>query len=256
MIINEIEHNNDIGYIALRRHKNIDFYLHYHKNLEIVFCYTGTIEINIDNKNILLDAGKFCIVLPNQTHSLHSLGETDCFVGVFSTNFVPNLYDEYKNLDCKNHLLEMNNAQKIVENIYQKQHDKYAISAILCDIFSHFTQNNSFFKRNNPNFELVKTIIEYLENNYANNPSLTHLAKKANYNSHYLSYVFSAYFGKSFTQMVNQFRLEAATKMLLYTDSPITEISINCGFNSIRNFNRQFLKTYGSTPRDYRKNNL
>lgn len=41
--------------------------------------------------------------------------------------------------------------------------------------------------------------------------------------------------------------------MLETTDIPVIEISENCGFNNISNFNRAFRKITGGTPRDYRK---
>jgi transcriptional regulator GlxA family with amidase domain len=51
-----------------------------------------------------------------------------------------------------------------------------------------------------------------------------------------------------FSRYVNLFRVDAATELLQHTDLPITEIALQSGFQSIRNFNRVFLEITGKTP--------
>ena len=49
-------------------------------------------------------------------------------------------------------------------------------------------------------------------------------------------------------------RLAKAGELLLKTSIPVSEIASDCGFNDSNYFSRQFRKTYGLSPRDYRKN--
>ena len=59
--------------------------------------------------------------------------------------------------------------------------------------------------------------------------------------------------GDSFTSYVNDRRLAEAAEALRQTDDKILTISQDAGFMNPSNFNRQFKKRYGVTPREYRE---
>ena len=59
--------------------------------------------------------------------------------------------------------------------------------------------------------------------------------------------------GDSFTSYVNERRLAEAAEALRQTDDKILTISQDAGFMNLSNFNRQFKKRYGVTPREYRE---
>lgn len=58
---------------------------------------------------------------------------------------------------------------------------------------------------------------------------------------------------KTYVDFLNEIRVGHACTMLLYTSLMITEICYVSGFNTIANFNKQFLKVRGITPSIYRK---
>ena len=58
--------------------------------------------------------------------------------------------------------------------------------------------------------------------------------------------------GTSFLTYLNERRLAAAAEKLRETDDKILIIAENAGFANLSNFNRQFKKRYGVTPRGYR----
>jgi AraC-like DNA-binding protein len=60
--------------------------------------------------------------------------------------------------------------------------------------------------------------------------------------------------GRNFVDSLNDIRLGHATRMLVDTTQSIAEISMNCGFNNLSNFNRIFKKKKGGTPREFREN--
>lgn len=69
-------------------------------------------------------------------------------------------------------------------------------------------------------------------------------------------FAFSRYFkknsGAGFVEYVNQVRTNKACYLLRETEYQVHDIAIDCGFASISNFNKQFRKTVGISPRDYR----
>jgi AraC-like DNA-binding protein len=60
--------------------------------------------------------------------------------------------------------------------------------------------------------------------------------------------------GRNFIDSLSDIRLGHATRMLVDTTQSIAEISSNCGFNNLSNFNRIFKKKKDCTPRQFREN--
>ena len=67
---------------------------------------------------------------------------------------------------------------------------------------------------------------------------------------------FSRYFrsrtGKTFPTYLNEIRISRVCRLLAETDKPVGEIAWDCGFDSIANFQRQFKRIQGCTPKAYR----
>ena len=71
---------------------------------------------------------------------------------------------------------------------------------------------------------------------------------------HQLSQLLNSQRGMNFRSFVNYYRIEEAKRLLIEEpDSGILEIAFSVGFNSKSVFNSAFLKSEGSSPRDYRK---
>jgi AraC-like DNA-binding protein len=58
---------------------------------------------------------------------------------------------------------------------------------------------------------------------------------------------------KTYIDFVNEVRVGHACKLLLTTQTSVLQICFECGFNTVANFNRQFLKIKRITPSQYRK---
>ena len=58
--------------------------------------------------------------------------------------------------------------------------------------------------------------------------------------------------GKTFPTYLNEIRISRVCRMLSETDKSVGEIAWDCGFDSIANFQRQFKRQQGCTPKGYR----
>ena len=58
--------------------------------------------------------------------------------------------------------------------------------------------------------------------------------------------------GTGFSDYVEDLRIKQAIKLLDESDSPVNNIAINCGFNSLNSFYRAFKRVYGISPTAYR----
>jgi YesN/AraC family two-component response regulator len=59
-------------------------------------------------------------------------------------------------------------------------------------------------------------------------------------------------FGRSFTEILNQMRIDKSKELLRRTDKSIVEICLECGFNDQSYFTKVFQRYTGHTPREYR----
>ena len=74
-------------------------------------------------------------------------------------------------------------------------------------------------------------------------------------NRTYLGQIMSEVYQKSFTQYINDLRIDEAIRILDNPKSvrPIRLIGVDLGFNSVTTFNTQFQNRTGMTPAQYRK---
>lgn len=84
------------------------------------------------------------------------------------------------------------------------------------------------------------------------------LSKTLNTNRTYISRLINQEYGKSFSELINNFRFEEAKRMLLlseYSFLSISEIAFRSGFPSESSFYRIFKNETGMAPGDWRKVN-
>ena len=58
--------------------------------------------------------------------------------------------------------------------------------------------------------------------------------------------------GKTFTKLVNEYRVVHATKLLHESQMSITDICFECGFNNFSHFNKLFKEFTGKSASKYR----
>ena len=84
--------------------------------------------------------------------------------------------------------------------------------------------------------------------------TLSQLAAGINVNPHHLSQIINSEFGKSFACYINEYRVNAACRLLSDDNNrTVLEIAMDSGFSSKSSFNALFKKHTGLTPSEYRK---
>ncbi len=94
----------------------------------------------------------------------------------------------------------------------------------------------------------MNRVINFVVKNFNRDISLSEAASIAHMAENSFSRYFSQRTRKSFTHFVNEVRLNHATRLLSDTSKNITEVAMDCGFNNLSNFNRQFRKLYNQNP--------
>ena len=111
--------------------------------------------------------------------------------------------------------------------------------------------NNDHF---NYNSRRIEKAFEYMNHNYDKTITLGEVARLVNMTEVSFSRFIRKRTGNTFIDSLSEIRLGHASRMLIDTTHSIAEISYNCGFNNISNFNRIFKKKKKCTPKEFREN--
>jgi AraC-like DNA-binding protein len=99
----------------------------------------------------------------------------------------------------------------------------------------------------------LKSVYAYIEEHYKEKIDILQMAQL----THLTHAAFCRYFKKmtlmTFTEFVNQYRINQAKKLLLL-DNTVSEVCFESGFESLSYFNRVFKKVVGENPLQFKKN--
>ena len=118
------------------------------------------------------------------------------------------------------------------------------------DIKNPFT--NGFIPMSS-HYLLLKKIVEYIKNNIQENLSLKKLAEFSGLSPNYLHMLFSRTMNITINEYITILRLEKAKGCLVTTDSSVSEIALECGFENIPYFSYVFKRGVNVSPSQFRK---
>jgi len=95
-------------------------------------------------------------------------------------------------------------------------------------------------------------VYTYIRENYFKPIPLERISKIARMTPVSFSRFFKKNCGAGFVEYLNRVRTNKACYLLRETNYQVHDIAVECGFASISNFNKQFRKTEGISPSDYR----
>ena len=99
----------------------------------------------------------------------------------------------------------------------------------------------------------TEVIYKYINQNYKEPIPLEEIASKVSMTVPAFCRYFKKTSGKTFTKIVNEYRVVHATKLLSESQMSITEICFECGFNNFSHFNKIFKEFTGKSASRYRK---
>ena len=100
----------------------------------------------------------------------------------------------------------------------------------------------------------IERTVAYLQQHYQENISVGVLAERENYSVYHFTKLFARYTGQTPYQYILSLRLRGAQQMLVTTNYSVEEISRFNNFSSCSRFIAYFVKHFGVTPLQYRKN--
>lgn len=99
----------------------------------------------------------------------------------------------------------------------------------------------------------IDIVYKHINNNFQNHISLNEIADKVSMTVPAFCRYFKKATGKTFTKLVNEYRIVHATKLLSESQMSIADVAFDCGFNNFSHFNKLFKEFTGKSALKYRK---
>lgn len=100
--------------------------------------------------------------------------------------------------------------------------------------------------------ERIEVIYHFINTNFNRHITLEEIAEKVSMTVPAFCRYFKKVTGKTFTKLVNEYRVVHATKLLSESQQSVTDICYACGFNNFSHFNKLFKEITGKSASKYR----
>ena len=233
---------------------------HLHGAIEIVYVTKGSLELGVGEDLYHLDEGDLGIVFPNIIHhyQVFSGGENKAIYLFMEPSLFTGFIEGLKLYCPDNPVIKKHDLQSdvvsAIKNLTKEENDNSIMGhayaqMILAYVFTtvKLVEKDSVGEDN-----LIYQAVSYVAMNFREDISLEKMALELGVSKYVLSRMFARTFHCNFCKYVNKARLNLAVSYLENSNISITELCLECGFDSQRTFNRVFKEEYKMTPREYR----
>lgn len=267
MIIQTDNFGHSNAFKAERCNGEYHYPMHLHQYAQIVYVYSGTLELQTWEHTERLGAGSFAVIMPFQAHKLDTVEPCSLLICVFSERLISDITGEnvlLRGERCgfipENEMKDYALKQLDFENRYfacdfNDETQLRKIKSGLCAICEEYFDKTKIISRTSENSLLTKIIL-YVYNNPTQDISLLKMAAEFGYHPNHVSHCFKSAIGMNYCSFVNSVRAERVKSLLLSTDMTAEQIGALCGYPSKRSFHRSFKATTGMTPIEYRRKAL
>lgn len=234
-------------------------YVHSHNFYELIYVLSGKCDQYIGTSHCLihLNVHEGCILKPGTMHMMERSDKDDL---VIKFSISQELFDKAILL-----LLDMRFENDIIIFKYYNANISFHISVLI----KEYIQKRRFYKLavqkhltllfvellRGPYEQYSDILYElgaYFEENQ-DKMNLQDFAKQIGYNEDYTGKLIKRSTGKNFKEIVLDLKIDKAAKMLRETDDSIAVIAEKLGYSNPSGLYRQFQRTNGMTPSEYRK---
>ena len=253
---------------SYRIHKHIEF------EISLILQGTGIYDTKAGTYDIR--PGDIFLYSTNEYHCItdiferNGIGHMELLNLHFQPSFVWSIGNEYlansylkifqNRLDRDNPAILRLTEQmiSIKEEFENKEYDydiciKTKILELMITIHRNFsiTEENSMYIPNQL-YERMETALNFMDQNYCSDLSLSDIASKAFMSRTYFCSMFKEMNGLTPWEYINIKRINKAVDLLKSSDLSISSVATQCGYNNMANFSRIFKQITGTTPKHIR----
>tara|TARA_R110002033_G_scaffold126378_2_gene168168 strand:- start:6576 stop:7454 length:879 start_codon:yes stop_codon:yes gene_type:complete len=247
---------------------------HFHPEIELVYVNKGQGKRHIGNHLSYFNNSQLLLIGPNLPHN----GFTDRLtingsetLVQFKPEFLGNHFFDIPEMEKINNLFErskkgilfgIKTKQKLgakIEKLNEKEGFKKIL--ILLEVLHGLAKAEDYTLLNVDGFAFetepqdsakIDIVFKHVNQNFKEHISLDEIAEKVSMTVPAFCRYFKKVTGKTFTKLVNEYRVVHATKLLSESQMSIADVSFECGFNNFSHFNKLFKQFTGKSASKYR----
>lgn len=250
---------------TVRKSGRVSTIVHFHEFFEIELILEGEGEHMLNGERTVARRGSIYLMTPADFHMLELTPPSRLVTIMFDERVISDgLMDEIMrtegNLSFQLDEDEVNALDAVATMLEneEKRHDRYSqecishlIEYVVTAMLRHSTSLGKDTQERHAHS--INGALRYLYAHFRENPTVSEMAALAGYTPNYFSKLFIDVTGKSYSEYLNQLKINLAKTLLDATSQTVSEIAYSCGFNSLSNFYRAFGQQIGCSPLEYRK---
>lgn len=242
---------------SLAPHSHDDYY-------QIYYVISGEGDFIVGQETVKLGQGMYLFTKPNDVHGISNTRDVDekplrmleVKYFVFDSEFQESI--NQIPMVCKG-------SDNIEEMLGLAFKEAIEVSPWYLEIATHTLITALYYmdryqsinmSQNNQKNCVVEKIKENIKENYKNEISLDKLSQHVGHSKNYICKTFKESTGMTINLYLNKVRIDRAAELLINSNLDLSEISNDVGYNNIYHFIKTFKKFVGTSPGNFRKNEL
>ena len=279
--MHELERDFSYANIYVTHHFRYDFHeLHCHDYFQICCCINGSCTITLAGGELPLENGDILLLSPKTHHRLNVFSD-DCNIiklyvrkatfdsaffsiireeNILSAFFRSSLYGGCPESYILFSAPDDNEMKEILLKLYREviNRESYSLTLLdalltefFCRLMRRYIGTARLVSDDMRRGAAIGSIIQNIRENYAT-LTLDKAAGMAGYSRSQFCSIIKKATGRTFTELMNDTRIEAAARLLSTSELTVTGIGLMVGFNSNEHFHRIFKKVKGCSPKEWR----
>lgn len=252
---------------------NYQLHHHYEYTYQVLFLLSGRILYQVGEKKYEVARGGFIVLNTLEEHTLEVLEYPyERFIFQISPAFFQNevKYPEIISVFIRrpadfSHLLTLSEPvwnyvydlilemerEYLGKRPYWEMYVGADLRRMFITVFRECVDVLSAMKMSSSS-EIAYKVMRYLEHHYTEDISLDSIAAALFLNKNYVAHVFKDETGYSPIYYTHSLRMSRAKALLMETNESISDIAVKCGYTDFTHFSKQFKKSTGFSPRQFR----
>lgn len=259
LVKQEVKEYDGSAKVSVNKSLGLHCGAHWHDDCELILIESGCARFDVGEESFRAESGDAFFIGSALPHGVRFTDGNGCTATTisFDSALVRDLFKDRRLISARLHeTYDLAAAAKELQHELQAKNPYYEFA-----VASRIWRIMIAVLRSEPTCEAAKEKAEEI----TFNGLLAEIDKKFEYftfedaadymglNPTYFSSLFHKSMGMTFSQYLNCVRVEKAVEQLKKPGVRITDVAMNCGFNTIRNFNRVFRLVTGCTPKQMPK---
>ena len=276
------QHGNEqfpflVSYQKLSEYESGSFMWHWHPEIEITYVQKGTMCYKVNHMVYHLKEGDIVFNNSGALHSGTMENQKDCaYIPVtFDSRliygfFQSTVYSKYVDPVIQDSMLPaicIDQSEpwhkpfreyllRIID-LDEKKPDFYELDITICLqsmwrlLLEHITYEPQASRENSLEYDRIKKILSYIEENYQNKITLNDIAGHIHLCESECTRLFKRHMNTTLFAFLQEYRIERSLEFL-QDDQPVSAVADKAGFSDPNYYSKVFAKIKGCSPREYR----